>query len=214
MGLAPSTRHPVAPTTSEERGEVPIPLPVLCSRGGRQLYTKRTDHRFCWLADCLAQFFPTSPAVIYRLFFDSRTGCTGLWESRSCEVHTHKTYSAVIRDSRYKAELNSSWIKESCYFHELFVMYVAAKRGLFSEGIAHLKQTVWKDNKLKHSSWKHSIIPRAVITWTCMSIAETRRAKPAKRLISLNRILQAFVIQLAAFPSSYNFLFLSLFNFI
>jgi hypothetical protein len=53
--IPPSARHPVTPTTPEERGEVPIPLPVHCSHGGgsggRQLYTKRTDHRFCCLPD-------------------------------------------------------------------------------------------------------------------------------------------------------------------
>lgn len=61
--IPPSARHPVTPTTPEERGEIPIPLPVLCSRGGRsggrQLYTKRTDHRFCCLP---AQFFLHPPS--------------------------------------------------------------------------------------------------------------------------------------------------------
>jgi len=58
----PSKRHPVAPTTLKEKGEVPIPLPVLCSRGGgsgrRQLYTKMTDHRFCCLPACLPACLP------------------------------------------------------------------------------------------------------------------------------------------------------------
>jgi hypothetical protein len=58
----PSKRHPVAPTTLKEKGEVPIPLPVLCSHGGgsgrRQLYTKMTDHRFCCLPACLLACLP------------------------------------------------------------------------------------------------------------------------------------------------------------
>jgi hypothetical protein len=66
----PSKRHPVAPTTLKEQGEVPIPLPVLCSLGGgsgrRQLYTKMTDHRFCCLPACLLVCLPGFFCVLRR----------------------------------------------------------------------------------------------------------------------------------------------------
>jgi len=127
MGLAPSTRHPVAPTTPVERGEVPIPLPVLSSSEGRQLYTKRTDHRFCWLT-ALPSFFPTSPAVTHRLFFDSRVGVQRLWECTRYALHTHELFicSSRFRHSRNEAELNNLVTLQT-------FLCEAVKRGRFSE---------------------------------------------------------------------------------
>jgi len=105
----PSKRHPVAPTTLKEKGEVPIPLPVLCSRGGgsgrRQLYTKMTDHRFCCLPACLpACLVFSASSVAHRLSFDSRVGCR--WECTGSALCDTKSCHPWFWHSQYVTELD------------------------------------------------------------------------------------------------------------